>query len=324
MKESSSQPGRNQKTVAVWGGAGFIGRKVVQALMSDGCSVRLLTRRPLSPDDDLRGQVEERQVSFDSPLETVARALEGTAAAIHCAGDATAAPLELDGFVTSVQNCAAAAKREAVPRLILISSCAVYGHRTRDTVRASDAVHPHTDYARSRARAETEATKILAMGPTALCVVRVPSVVGSEMRSNFLRHFFTSLRTGFFFHPGRRDAILPCVGVHRVAECVVGVAGADAAQYPPLMQLADSLKWTELVDIYASIAGRKVRRVPLPAAFYRLASVVYGRRNQSPVNVFDDLAAYETYGVPAAWTAKLPDTRADIRRLVQSLWRPTA
>lgn len=324
MTEWSSQPGRNDKSVAVWGGAGFIGRNVVRALISDGYSARLLTRRPLSADDDLRGQVEERQVSFDAPVETVARALEGAAAAIHCAGHAMAAPLELENFVTSVHNYAAAAKRAAVPRLILISSCSVYGRRTRDTVRASDALHPDTDYARSRARAETEATKILEASPTALCVLRVPAVVGSEMRSNFLRYFFISLRTGFFFHPGRRDAILPCVGVHRLAQSVVRLVGADAAQYPSLMQLADSLKWTELVELYASIAGRKVRRVPLPGAFYRLASMVYGRRSQSRVNVFDDLAAYETYGVPIEWIAKLPDTRADIRSLVHSLWQPIA
>ncbi|MFW2831550.1 complex I NDUFA9 subunit family protein [Sphingomonas sp. ID0503] len=161
----------SDKIVTLFGGDGFIGRYVAQALLRAGARVRIAGRNPkraffLKPQAAL-GQVQFLAAGPAKP-GTVAAALRGADAAVNLIGT-------LDGdfdaaHVDAVRVIANAAKAEGVARLVQISAIGA------DPASASA-------YARSKGEGEREATRAF---PNAT-IIRPSVVFGPE--DNFINRF---------------------------------------------------------------------------------------------------------------------------------------
>jgi dTDP-L-rhamnose 4-epimerase len=138
---------QKMRRVLITGGAGFVGSHLADALLAEGCSVRVLDslepqvhgtarKRPegLSRDVEfVRGDVRDR--------DTVRRALPGVDAVFHLAASVGVGQsmYEIAGY-TSVNNLGTATLLEAlaerpVERLVVASCMSVYGeglYRTED------------------------------------------------------------------------------------------------------------------------------------------------------------------------------------------------
>lgn len=136
-------------TVLVTGAAGFVGRAVCRHLLAQGWRVRAGIRRAGMP-ADIAGHPALRETPCDlSKPDEVRAAAEGVDAVVHAAyGEVGGMEREFACLLD------AAARPDAAPPLVYLSSIAVYGERTGE-VRETDApAGGLTDYAAAKLTCE--------------------------------------------------------------------------------------------------------------------------------------------------------------------------
>lgn len=149
-------------TYLVTGGAGFIGSHIVEALVRQGATVRVLDdfstghRRNL---DSVSRDVEILEGSICNP-ELVQRAMRGVECVFHQAALASVPlsverPLETHAVcVTGTLNILDAARRMGVRRVIYASSSAVYGDQPTAAKRETDLPQPVSPYGAAKLAGE--------------------------------------------------------------------------------------------------------------------------------------------------------------------------
>jgi nucleoside-diphosphate-sugar epimerase len=163
--------------VFVTGATGFIGTKLVQELVRQGCSVRALTRET-SKTDGLGGEhVELVQGNILDP-DSLRRGMEGCEQVYHLAAYAKNWAREKEVFfqqnVTGTRQVLAAAKACGVKRLVLTSTIVTLGRTAPgvvgDETMARLTPRFFTEYEESKAAAEREALDWVARGGPAVIV----------------------------------------------------------------------------------------------------------------------------------------------------------
>ena len=168
--------------ITVLGGSGFIGTRLVAALRDTGHVVAIFDKAPSAAFPQLvtRGDVRD--------ATAVQRALDGCDCAIDLAAehrdDVRPASLYFDINVGGARNIVAAAAACGVPRLVFLSSVAVYG-LAQPLADESAPLQPASDYGRSKAAAEAVYLDWAAAGAArALLLVRPTVVFGEGNRGN--------------------------------------------------------------------------------------------------------------------------------------------
>ena len=264
-------PGRG-RAVAVFGGTGFLGRRVVRHLLGRGFRVRVASRHPerapALPGPDGAGA---ESVGADVHDEaSVASALVGASAAVNAVG----LYVERGGrdtfravHVEAAARIARLAREAGVERLVHVSGIGA------DPASASGYI---------RARGEGEAAVREAFPGAAL--VRPSAMFGPDDR--FLTTLARLLRSLPVFPLfGRGRTRLQPVHVEDVAEAVARiVAGAPGAGHP-CYELGGPrvYSYAELLRVVADRTGARARLVPLPFALWEALAFLAGFAPGAPL-----------------------------------------
>lgn len=285
--------------VTVFGGTGFLGRRVVARLVSAGALVRVAARHP-DAGTPAPGSGPGTAVPVMADVEkaaTVRAALEGADAAVN----AVSLYVEKGGasfeavHVEAAGRVAAIAREQGVTRLVHVSGI------------GSDPGDP-APYVRSRGRGEQA---VRAAFPEAV-IVRPAVMVAPD-------DAFLSGIAGLV----RRAAVVPLFGrgvtriqpvvVDDVAEAVARLALGAGGQ--PLLELAGPRVWLyrELVRAVGRAIGRKPLLLPLPFPLWenlaRVAELLPGApltRHQVELMRRDNVASGELPGLAALEIAATP------------------
>jgi nucleoside-diphosphate-sugar epimerase len=235
--------------VAVTGGSGFIGRRIVVRLVDAGWRVRALARRPDSALAKAGAEVVPGALDDRASLHTL---VESAQVVVHCAG-AISAPSR-SAFIR-VNRDGTANLAEAIgaqpepPRLILMSSLAAREPRL-------------SPYAASKRMAEDTVRELLA-GKADFAIVRPPAVYGPGDRATL--PIFRQIRKGLLFVPAAK-ARFSLLYVHDLAEIV-----AELLRRPRWDGLviepddgSGGYSWPDLARIASGHLDRRVRTVPVP------------------------------------------------------------
>jgi len=255
--------------VAVTGGSGFIGRRVVERLARNGWRVRALVRRPDSDLSDIGAEIVHGTLEDAASAYALA---ESADAVVHCAG-AIRAPnhetfvrVNRDGTLRIAQAVVA---QPRPPRLLLMSSLAA---------RAPEL----SAYAGSKRMAEDAVRQVL-RGQAEFCIVRPPAVYGPGDRATL--SIFRQIQRGLLLVPAA-DARFSLLYVKDLAEIVAHLL--DAPRWNGEVIEPDDGRggycWTDLARIAGDHLHRRVRTVPvpwlalwLPAAIAQLMGAVLKR-----------------------------------------------
>lgn len=236
--------------VTVFGGGGFIGRYVVQALLKEGARVRVAARDPrqawfLKP---LGGLGQTQFVSADiRKADSVSRAIAGSDAAVNLVGILKG---DFSAFhVDGARNVAEAAAKNGVGALVHVSAIGA------DAASASA-------YGRSKGEGETA---VLAAFPAAT-ILRPSVVFGRE--DGFVNRFAKLIATLPVVPVIRGPARFQPVFVGDVAQAVVaaiadpGTHGGKTYELggPEVFSMAHLNRWI------ADATGRSQPQVPMPDA----------------------------------------------------------
>jgi len=191
--------------ILVTGSTGFIGSRMVEALVKQGVRVRVLVRPESipSPPSSRPAGVEECRAGYRDP-EALGRAVVGVSAIIHLAG-VTRAVDEVgffDGNVLPVENLFEAVRNHnpGLERFLLVSSLAAAGPAlsSHPGVRESDQPNPVSAYGRSKLLGEEAALRHGRYVP--VTIIRPPAVYGPGDRD--ILEVFRMMKKGYLVSAG--------------------------------------------------------------------------------------------------------------------------
>ena len=245
------------RTIALTGATGFVGRHALARLLADGWRVKALVRSPermqrvlASLPREARSRVEVIEGDL-SGEDTLRRLLEDTDAALHVAGviKAPNARTFMHANAEAAVRLARLAREVGVPRFVHVSSLA--------------AREPHlSTYARSK-RAGEEAV-LAELGETAVAV-RPPAVYGPGDEATF--GLIDQLTRSRGLVPGRPDMRVSLIHVRDLADALSQLARTQAAA-GEVLEIDDGREngysWDEMAAEAARALGRPVRLHLLP------------------------------------------------------------
>ncbi len=276
--------------LAISGGTGFVGARLLDAALVGGHQVRALTRRPQPPRDGVTwiDGTLDRPASLDALVE-------GVDATIHVAGAVNspdAAGFEA-GNVIGTGAMLAAAEKARIARFVHVSSLA--------------AREPSLSlYGASKARSEA----LVAASSLSTAIVRPPAIYGPGDRE--LLDMFKMAARGFVLlpPPGR----LSLLHVDDLARLLLALAAPAAPSVITEPDDGHSGGWThgEFADLLGAAAGRKVRTISMPRLVMAAAARADRLLRGAKAKLTPDRAAYFSH----------PDWVADpAHRVPTAIWR---
>ncbi|MCL6684655.1 NAD-dependent epimerase/dehydratase family protein [Sphingomonas alba] len=258
-------------TIALTGGTGFVGGRVLDLLEKQGASVRALTRRPLDP----RPNVEWVDGALDQP-ESLYRLVERADAVIHVAG-AINAPTQQAFDAANLHGTEAmiaAAKSAGVQRFIHVSSLAAREPQL-------------SQYGASKAKSEA----VVEASGLGWSIVRPPAVYGPGDKETF--DLFKMARRGQIFMPPKGRVSL--IHVDDLARLLVALAATNAPT-GTIMEPDDGRAggWShiEFGNALGEAVGVPSRTISTPRILMKLGSKIDGLIRRDKAKLTADRVAY--------------------------------
>ncbi len=185
--------------LAVIGGAGFIGTRLVRRLLRAGREVRILDIRPSREFASLTTRVDV----CDRPA--LRRALEGAGAIVNLAAehadDVRPVSRYYEVNVGGAENICAVAEQHGIERILFTSTVAVYGFSEAE-VDEEGPLRPFNHYGRSKLQAEQVFARWQAAGPARTLVTVRPTVVFGEDNRGNVYNLLRQISSGHFVMVG--------------------------------------------------------------------------------------------------------------------------
>jgi uncharacterized protein YbjT (DUF2867 family) len=281
-------------TLAITGGTGFVGARLLDLATAAGHPVRALTRRPQSD----RAGVTWIEGALDGP-DSLAALVDGADAMIHVAGvinAPTAAGFEA-GNVIGTGAILAAAERAGTRRLVHVSSLAAREPRL-------------SLYGASKARSEL----LVAASPLSSAIVRPPAIYGPGDRE--LLEMFKMAKRGFVpLPPAGRLSVMHADDLGRLLLALAAPAALAGLTIEPDDGRPGGWTHREFAAALGRAVGRaKVRTLSMPSVLLTAAAHADRLVRGARAKLTPDRAAYFAH----------PDWVAEPGRGVPpDLWSPS-
>lgn len=301
--------------VLVTGGSGFVGRRVVEELVTRGHHVVAPLRRPA-----FWPGVAVLPIGDLGPDTDWSSALKGCDAVIHCAarahilGDRSTDPLAEFRRVNceGTLRLAGQAREAGIDHFVFVSTIKVNGEVT-DKDRpftADDAPHPQDAYGIAKTEAEAG---LRDLGFPVLTVVRPPLVHGPGAKGN-LAVLVNAIRLGLPLPLACVDNRRSMVGLHNLADGLAFLLERrQAGTY--LVRDDDDMSTARLIRSLAQAMGRGALLLPVPPIVLTLAARILGKKAVAD-RVLGSLVVDDTPLRALGWTPVL-STEAGLARMVR-------
>jgi nucleoside-diphosphate-sugar epimerase len=275
------------KTIAVIGASGYVGRKLVSALLRDGTfRVKVLSRTGVA-DGVAPGSVELVKGDLLSP-DSLLGFLEPGCIVVNLvflwdAGE--------DANMAAMRNLVSACRAATISRLVHVSTAAVAGRADTNLVDEETACVPISEYGRTKLKVEA-LLRDESLGGLDLVMLRPTAVFGpgaeplSMLAKDLLggRSFRNYLKSSLF---GRRRMNL--VHIDNVVAAVIFVTNHANAFFGKVFIVSDDdAVSNNFLDVESALmrgfglADYSVPRLPIPVGILRMLLLVLGRNNVNP------------------------------------------
>jgi nucleoside-diphosphate-sugar epimerase len=252
----------SHKVIALTGATGFVGRVVIQELLSQGYLIKALVRPGSAGRTLQHDNINWIEGTLDNQISETSLCA-GADTVIHMAGLVTARTkaeyykINADAVGSLVQ----AAARAKVKRFVYLSSLAAQQAEL-------------SDYAGSKR--EGEGLMARRLGKMKGVVVRAPAVFGAEDKAT--APFYAMIKRGFLPAPGGKNWRARKIGLVYVDDLAKFLTHTclDGTQDGRTVSVATraSLTWPEFADECAQALDAKVRVFPLPlSVLYSVAAI---------------------------------------------------
>ncbi|MCX7184830.1 MAG: NAD(P)-dependent oxidoreductase [Nitrosospira sp.] len=261
--------------VAITGGTGFIGKKLVASLVERGDTVRLLTRH--SP----RAAEKPSLVSmYECDLVTVetnklSAMLDGADVLYHCAGQLTDPHSMSALHVDATRNLAEAASRQ-VAHWVQLSSVGVYGPVSEGIISEEAEFNPVGEYEITKTISDQIIADTANRGGFSYSILRPSNVFGAGMTNNSLFSMIAMIDRGLFSYIGKLGASANYIHVNNVVEGLVRCGTMHSAK-GRIYNLSDHRTIEHLVEVIAAALGCASPWLRIPKPIAQLIGRTLGR-----------------------------------------------
>lgn len=258
--------------VAITGGTGFIGRRLVLAHLAKGDAVRVLSRK--NPQTvDFADKVEWHDGDLTMP-ETIRRFAGGADVLYHCAGEIRDAARMRAVHVDGTRALIGAAQGN-IGRWVQLSSVGAYGAQRQGMVTEQTEPKPIGEYEITKTESDALVEKAFAAGAFETAILRPSNVYGAEMSNQSLFGLIAMIRRGLFFFIGPEGASANYIHVDNVVEALLR-CGGDPRAKGQTYNLSDHRKLEQFVTTISGLLGCPVPATRLPEYPVRLAARLFG------------------------------------------------
>ena len=254
--------------VAVTGGTGFIGQRLVAALLAAGHEVRVLTHRAISSVQTASGiRFFQGDLTADVDFSPW---LSGVDVLFHCAGEISNPARMNDLHVAGTKRLALAAAGK-IGRWVQLSSTGAYGQRRSGAVLESDILDPVGPYETTKAASDDLVLHFATQGAFELAILRPSIVFGAGMPNQSLFAMLKMIERGMFFFIGRPGSSANYIHVDNVVEALIECGFKDEAS-GQIFNLSDHCTMERFVEMMALELGVRMPLWRLPEWPVRLAA----------------------------------------------------
>jgi nucleoside-diphosphate-sugar epimerase len=259
--------------VAVTGGAGFIGERLVVHHLARGDSVRVLTRGTGAQHRSMAGVLWHTGDLADpcSPLESF---VEDIDVLYHCAGEihnpSRMQAVHVDGTARLIE-----AAHGRIGRWVQLSSVGAYGPARAGDVTEDWPDAPVGPYESTKSIADQQVYTAARSGAFEAVVLRPSNVYGPTMRNQSLFQLISAVNRGLFFYIGRVGASANYVHVDNVVHALA-LCGMGPAAHGQTFIVSDYATLEDMVNWIAEALGCKSPALRMPEVLARLIAGTAG------------------------------------------------
>lgn len=259
--------------IAITGGSGFVGRRVVERHLNRGDRVRVLSRK------DAGGLAFSREVEIhrgdlsDGP-EALRRFVDGAEILYHCAGEIRDVSRMRATHVEGARGLLAAASGR-IGHWVQLSSVEAYGPPWSLPPGLADEslpLNPRGEYEVTKTEADRLVEEASRQGAFTYSILRPSKIMGEGMRDRSIFQMLALIKRGLFFFIGRPGAIQNYIPVDDVVDALY-LCGTKPAAKGRVYIVSDHMTIEDFVATAAGALGRPVPtlRIPEKAALWPAA-----------------------------------------------------
>lgn len=260
--------------VAITGGTGFIGKKLIDRLVARGDTIRLLTRcRSSVPEKSSLLEIYECDL-LTARVNDLSSVLDGVDVFYHCAGQLKDTSVMRVLHVVATRKLAEAASGR-VNHWVQLSSVGVYGSVTNGVITEDSAFNPVGQYEITKTESDKIVIDAANKGCFSYSVLRPSNVFGGGMTNRSLFSMIAVIDRGLFFYIGKPGASANYIHVDNVVEGLIS-CGTQPAAVGRIYNLSDHCTLEHFVEVIAAELGRTAPQLRIPAPIARLAAKILG------------------------------------------------
>ncbi len=260
--------------VAITGGTGFIGKKLVARLIERGDTVRLLTRSSTPSRNSSLVETHKCDLLTVGAYD-LSSILDGVDVLFHCAGQLKDASSMRALHVDATRKLAEAASRR-VGHWVQLSSVGVYGPVSNGAITEDSALNPVGQYEITKTESDKIVVDAANKGGFSYSILRPSNVFGASMTNQSLFSMIAMIDRGLFFYIGKPGVSANYIHVDNVVEgllCCGTMQPAKGRTY----NLSDHCTIEHFVAVIANALGRTSPWLRLPEPIARLAGITLGK-----------------------------------------------
>lgn len=207
--------------VAITGGSGFIGKRLVEKHIKQGDQVRLLSRKEPSKEVGLQYFYGD----LSNPYLNLSSFVDGADVLYHCAGEINNKFLMRELHINATKRLVDVAQGK-VGRWIQLSSVGAYGSCRGGVISESSQEMPLGIYERTK----TEADNIVKKSKMSYVIIRPSNVFGKDMPNQSLKALLHAVRKGLFFFTGKEnESLVNYIHLEDVVDALICCSSNDNA-----------------------------------------------------------------------------------------------
>lgn len=262
--------------IHITGANGFIGRRLVAALLQQGHALRVLTRKSPGAFPPAVEVVAGDLTSADCPLEHFVRDCD---VLIHCAGEirdvGAMRSLHVEGTRKLIQAVVEESRRAGkIIHWVQLSSVGAYGPAPGKPdadriVTEETPPRPVNEYELTKTISDDLVVKASADGQFTHSILRPSNVIGLQASDRFFPRLIKLIRRNQFFYIGRTGAIAAYIHVDDVVAALIALATSQRAK-GHIYNLSFDCKLEEIVNHIAVRLGTQAPQIRVPAPLIQL------------------------------------------------------
>jgi nucleoside-diphosphate-sugar epimerase len=256
--------------IAITGGTGFIGRRLIARHVALGDEVRYLTRKTEQSIVGAEAIIGDLAVVASlHPLVQDADVLYHCAAELHNAYKMYATNVQgTENLLTAVDSNSEFRQL----RWVQLSSTGVYGSKPAHDVHEDTPLNPNNAYEISKAKADTLVYQSMLEQKLQGVILRPSNVYGVDMPNQSLFQLINMIKRGLFFFIGDKAAVVNYIHVDNVINALLLCGTATLPSNARSYIVSDSCLLTEFVAVIASELQVPCPTKRLPEALLRFAA----------------------------------------------------